>query len=646
MINRKRAVSPLLLVLFVFILLFSSVTNISSTPDQRKKSCEWVVKWHQPVPLSFWKEAELLEEGEKGVYLVRTKPGTDEDRWMKKWKENPGIEYLTPNIQYHLGDRKSHNGQQNAFSKNYYLHQTRIVKAWDYFRRKADPKTLKPVTVAVVDTGVDLSHPELQSFLVKGVNVKNPDLPPQDHFGHGTKVAGVIASAWGAREGKPVGKGKIMPVKVMENGEDGEIYYTVKGIREAIRRGADMIVLSQGSWTYSKLMEEAIDEAERQGVLVIAAGGNAEYDEKGQILFRQPLYYPAAFPSVLSVGATDYKGDHDPLSNTGPGLDIVAPGDMIYTMSNGHNYAFDSGTSFSAPQVAGVAALIRQLYPDYTARELRMLLRQTAAKPDHLSHWNEKTGYGILDADRAIRSPLNPDAAEPNNSKQTATPFSLFQEMNLVIEKGDPDWYALHLNKSGRLQIDVEVLGDFQEDVLLSVKNASTHQTKSRFLSDISGKHRIIIPVSEGKTLLKWSVPAASKHEIALRFHASFLPEDDEHEKNDLLSQASLLPLSESKEVFSATISKPGDIDWYQLSIPEKGKLMLQVQPLTPRFDPVIFKIQKDDWEKMRWDEEREGRTETLSLDVEPGPFYFRVTDYGGNLIEEPYHLFVSFEPK
>ena len=642
MINGKRAVGLLLFVCFV---IFLFAMHFSTTPGPSKERREWVVKWNQPVPSSFRQETEILEEGGEGTYLVRIKPGVDEDQWLHKWKESRGIQYLTPNIRYHLGNQKSHIKQRKIFGKNYYLHQTRTPKAWDYFRRKADPETVKPVTVAVVDTGVDLSHPALQPFLVKGVNVKKPDLPPQDHFGHGTKVAGVIASAWGAREGKPVGKGKIMPVKVMENGEDGEIYYTVKGIREAIRRKADIIVLSQGSWTYSKLMEEAVDEAERQGVLVIAAGGNAEYDKKGQLLFHQPLYYPAAFPSVLSVGATDFQGNPEPLSNTGPGLDIVAPGDMIYTMSNQQDYAFDTGTSFSAPQVAGVAALIWQLYPDYTPGELRMLLRQTASKPGHLPHWDEKTGFGVLNADRAIRSSLNPDVVEPNDSEKSATTFSISQERNLVLQKEDSDWYALHLDQTGRLEINVETLGELREDVLLSVKNASNGQTVSHFLSAKSGKHRITVPVSPGKTLLKWTVPQASKHKVALRFHVSFLPEADEYEENDLLSQAAVLPLSGAEAVYTATISKPGDIDWYQLSIPGKGKLLLQVRPLTPRFDPVIFKIQKDDWEKMRQDEEREGRTETLSLNVEPGPFYFRVTDYAGNMIEEPYHLIVSFEP-
>jgi Subtilase family len=642
MINRKRTVG-LFFLFFVFILLLLSVTlPMMSTPGSRSESRKWVVKWRQPVPSSFWMEAELLEEGGDGLYLVRTKPGTDDERWVETWKEDPGIESIGPDIRYELGDEKNRSRFQVAFGKNYYLQQTRVPKAWAYFRKRADPDRIKPVTVAVVDTGVDLSHPALKPFLTEGVNVKNPDLPPQDHFGHGTKVAGVIASTWGAREGKAVGKGRIMPVKVMENDGDGEIFYTVKGIREAIRRGADIIVLSQGSWTYSKLMEDAVEEAERQGVLVIAAAGNAEFDEKGELLFRQPLYYPAAFPSVLSVGATDFQGNHEPLSNTGFGLDIVAPGDMIYTMSNGGDYAFDSGTSFSTPQVAGVAALIWQLRPDYTPGDIRMLLRQTASSP----RWNEKTGFGMLDADRALRSPLNPDMAEPNDSEQTATPFFLSQEICLVLQKGDPDWYVLDLNKAGRLQVDVEVPDGPGEDVFLSIIQETTSQTRSLSLSARSGKQRIITPVSQGKILLKWSVPQASKQEVSLRFHAAYLPEEDEHEANDLLSQAALLPFSETKTVFSATISRPGDADWYQLSIPKEGKLVVQVQPLTPRFDPVIFKIRQDDWEKMRQDEEREGRTETLSLDVEPGPFYFRVTDYAGNLIEDPYQFIISFEPK
>ncbi|MBA4603478.1 S8 family peptidase [Thermoactinomyces mirandus] len=644
MLNRQLTIGLILVVsLFCTVLPAAQSQMVYSS---RKTGQTWIVKWRTKVPASFWRQAEQIGNDEEGVYLVRLRQEADVEKWRQRWKTHPGVEYLHPNVRYDPGYRFANRNLLSAPGKSYYLYKTRFPQAWDFFQRKADLKKVKPITVAVVDTGVDLSHPILKPFLTEGINVKDPQAPPEDHFGHGTKVAGVIAATWGVRHGPAVGAGKIMPIKVMENGGDGEVFYTVKGIREAIRHNADIIVLAQGSWAYSRMMEEAISEAEEQGVLVVAAVGNSDYDLNQQQLYDRPLYYPAAFPSVLSVGAVNVEGNHFSISNTGPGLDLVAPGDMIYTTTINDSFSFESGTSFAAPQVAGAAALVWQLHPDYSAREIRMLLSQTASKPSRSPEWDEKTGFGILNAYRALRTTgINPDPGEPNDSPQQARLFSLSQELDLVLTEGDQDWYVLNLDQAGKLHIDLVHNGS-KEKVQLFVHQLPAKRKQSYSLLPQAGKNRIEISVPKGKTYFRWTVPQKVAGQVKLKFHVTFSAAADNYEKNDMLSQAAPLPVKETKAVYEATISKQGDIDWYQVVLTEPGDLNISVQPGTPRFDPVIFKVQADNWEKMRYDEKNEGGTETLQLNVEPGQLYFRVTDYAGNPIDRPYQIAISFEQR
>ncbi len=643
MLNRQQILGLCLLIAFVCAILPSAQSQ--QVVNSRKTDQEWIVKWRTKTPALFWQQAEPIEHDTEGIYLVRLRQEIDEEEWVQRWKAHPGVEYLQPNARYDVGNHFTGHGMRFEYNKFYYLYKTGFPQAWDFFKRKTDQKKLKPVTVAVVDTGVDLNHPDLAPFLEKGVNIKDPKAPPEDHFGHGTKVAGVIAATWGARNGPVVGSGKIMPVKVMENGKDGEVFYTVKGIREAIRRKADIIVLAQGSWAHSRMMEEAVSEAEEFGVLVVAAGGNADFDLNRQQPFDSPLYYPAAFPSVLSVGAVDTEGNHLSISNTGPGLDLTAPGDMIYTATMNGGYSFDSGTSFAAPQAAGAAALIWQLHPEYSVRELRMLLCQTASKGDRYPEWDEKTGFGILNAYRAMWSGLNRDPGEPNNSRQEAEPFSLLQEMSLMLTKGDEDWYVLNLEQAGKLQIELEQ-SEKRENIQLFLHHSPANQTQTYSLSPRAGNSRIVTNVPKGKIYLRWSLPKKNDNRVKLHFHVGFSPAEDKYEKNDLLSHAALLPVKEGEAVYEATISKQGDIDWYQLALTEPGDLRISVQSRTPRFDPVVFRVQTDSWVKMRYDEKNEGGSETLRINAEAGRFYFRVTDYAGNPIDQPYQIAISFKQR
>jgi hypothetical protein len=624
---------------------------LSSYPDLKGSKTEkvwqenWIVAWRQRANPAFWKQAVQLRRFElagREIDLVRPKKNVDPNGWFARWRISADVRYMQPDRVYQLNEwgQERSGKEQESFNHFYYLGQIRAREAWKEVPYSHHPA--HPVVVAVVDTGVDLKHPALAPLLVPGVNILNQQKPPQDHFGHGTEVAGVVAATWGAmrKEGE-VGTGKIMPIKVMEDGSDGEVYFTAEGIEEAIKRNANIIVLAQGSWSYSKLMEEAVREAEKKGVLVVAAVGNAEFDLNGKTVYDAPLYYPAAFPSVLAVGSVKSDGSHEPTSNQGDGIDLTAPGDLITTTKLGGGFKADSGTSFAAPQAAGVAALVWQRHPDYTPGQIRQLLCQTARKGPGEPRWDRQKGYGILDAGRALSSRLKRDAFEPNDEQKQAMPLSLDQEMDAVLRPGDEDWFQMALALPGTLIIHIgQVYGHFQK-ARLTVANPVGKDSHSYLLK---GVNLLRVPVKANPIFLGFTSPAGDVP-VSYRFQVNFIPQADSYEPNDGLTQAKRLPFPSQLEVITGTLHKQGDQDWYRLHLPRSGEVEVTVEPLTPRFDPVLTQMPQGDWQNWKLDHNGAGEAETLKVSGRKGDLMFSVADYGGNIIDEPYHLIIKVLP-
>ncbi|MCP4143323.1 MAG: peptidase S8, partial [Chloroflexi bacterium] len=229
----------------------------------------------------------------------------------------------------------------------YGLNNIRAPQGWDTTTGSAS------VVIAIVDTGVDLTHPDLASKIIAGYDFVNNDAVAQDDNGHGSHVAGIAAAAsnnaagvagtsWGAR---------IMPVKVLNASKSGTFANAAAGIIWAADNGAHIINLSLGGKSHSAIFQNAIDYAYGKGVVIIAASGNNDA--------ACPVFcYPALYPNVIAVGATDAGNNIASFSNFGPALDLVAPGVNIYSTGVG-SYFYDSGTSMSAPYVSGLAAILR-----------------------------------------------------------------------------------------------------------------------------------------------------------------------------------------------------------------------------------------------------------------------------------------------
>lgn len=207
------------------------------------------------------------------------------------------------------------------------------------------------VKVAVVDTGCDLDHPDLVHNLLPGLNVLDPSRPPDDDNAHGTHVAGIVAA-----ENNGIGmvgvapKCKVIPIKVLDASGNGNLSDVAKGIQAAMDLGADIITMSLGSPSPMPSLQRVLQLAERRGVPVFVAAGNA-----GR---TADVYFPSAYPETISIGAIDSGFRRATFSNTGLNLDFMAPGvDIMSTVPNNW-YALMSGSSMATPFVAGVAALL------------------------------------------------------------------------------------------------------------------------------------------------------------------------------------------------------------------------------------------------------------------------------------------------
>ena len=219
-----------------------------------------------------------------------------------------------------------------------------LPEAWKYTQGDG-------VVVAVLDSGVDLNHEDLIENLLPGKNFVNIDQPPIDLCNHGTHITGIVCAANNALGVVGVApKTKVIPVKVLDEKGSGTLPVVAQGIRWAADQKADFIVMSLGAPNPMPVVYEAILYAQHKGVVIFCAAGNAGN--------KRQVFYPAAYPEVIGVGAIDQNLDLANFSCTGPDLDFLAPGVKILSTVPNNWYAVFSGTSQANPFVAGVACLL------------------------------------------------------------------------------------------------------------------------------------------------------------------------------------------------------------------------------------------------------------------------------------------------
>jgi len=243
--------------------------------------------------------------------------------------------------------------------------------------------------VAVVDTGVDYTHPDLQEQILRdgggavvGWDFANNDANPQDDHGHGTHVAGTI----GAVGNNGIGivgvcpTARIMPLKFLDGDGVGATSNAIRAIDFAVASGAAIINNSWGGGGFSGFLLEAIQRAEAAGVLVVAAAGNDGEDNDARPVY--PASYNRFAANVLSVAASDARDELAAFSNYGrDSVDITAPGAGIVSTAMGGGYITMGGTSMATPHVSGAAALTLARFPGASVRELKERLLNNADRP-------------------------------------------------------------------------------------------------------------------------------------------------------------------------------------------------------------------------------------------------------------------------
>jgi len=338
----------------------------------------------------------------------------DADRAIAELKSNPDIEYVEP---------------------NYVIEAETVPADWPYIGQWADMELEsawnfiddrgpgEQVIVAVIDSGVDLAHPDLQGALIPGYDFANRDASPEDDAGHGTKVCGILGAlgnngtgiagvAWDVNM-------VIMPLKFMKNNDGkttGNLSDAIDAIYYAVDHGATVINASWGFTSYSRALEDAITYAKDHGVLFIASAGNAGQDN--DVSDHYPSNY--TLDNIIAVAALDSDGELALFSNYGTNsVDIAAPGVGITTTTlNGAYVSWASGTSFATPFVAGIAAMVLSQSPTLEYASVRNIILNTAVKNAAVPEDLRVASGGCVNAYDAL---MAEEAYDPS-SQATPTP--------------------------------------------------------------------------------------------------------------------------------------------------------------------------------------------------------------------------------
>jgi subtilisin family serine protease len=287
----------------------------------------------------------------------------------------------------------------------------KVPSAWDVTMGDAG------IVIAVVDSGIDIGHEDLSDNLWVNtaewsgtagadddgngyvddlvgwsfVNGGSNDI--SDAYGHGTHVAGIAAAEGNNRRGIAgvCWDCRLMTLRVLDSSGNGTYSDVAEAVVYAVNNGARIINLSLGGEPYSQQLEDAVEFAYDHNVLVVAAAGN----------YGESVLYPAAYDSTFAVAASGQDDRHASYSNDGPQVDVSAPGSSIYSTCTSNRYCTKTGTSMATPHVSGLAGLIWSKHYTYTVPMVTQLIVATAVDIDEPG-WDEKTGWGRIDAQRAL----------------------------------------------------------------------------------------------------------------------------------------------------------------------------------------------------------------------------------------------------
>lgn len=362
-------------------------------------------------PLFFWHKynSKLQNSRLANIYAIQAQSISEQTQLLKKLAKVKGVLYAEVKPEVALFETTN----DPLTASQYYLSQIRINEAWDISQGDSS------IVIGIVDTGTDFTHEDLDGKValnrndpVNGVDddldgfidnyygwdlSENNNNPQADINGHGVRVAGIAAAATNNEIGiAGVGnKVRFLPVKTMDS--EGHLNTAWEGIVYAADHGANVIVCSWGGVVPTQFGKDIIDYAtyDRNALIVAAAGNSGNMD----------IYYPASYPEVLSVAASNINDQKWSSSTYGHTIDLCAPGASIYATVLGNGYGSGNGTSFAAPSVGAVAAIIKYQRPHLSAMQIKQQLINSTYFLDTIPQnviYAKKLGSGRLDAFAAL----------------------------------------------------------------------------------------------------------------------------------------------------------------------------------------------------------------------------------------------------
>jgi hypothetical protein len=341
--------------------------------------------------------------GTSQTYRIRLRNQADPAMLAQQLHLLSGVVFAEPNAIRTL----SRTPDDPVIGQQWALRNIQAYAAWDI-------TTGSDVTIAILDTGVSASHPDLKGRVRDGYDFYNNRADASDDEGHGTYSAGVAA----AQGDNGIGIAgvcwacQILPVKVLGSRGQGDDATIAEGIRWATDQGARIISMSLAGTGDTQVLREAVAYAHGHGALLIAASGNGQAHGNRRS-------YPAAYPEVVAVSASDGSDVVTGFSTTGDFVDLSAPGVGVWSTvwtAQGDSYAASNGTSAACPYVAGAAALILSIRPDLNADQVAQILTRSADDRGPPGK-DPENGYGRLNLFRAVQL-----ASDPNLSFAEPTP--------------------------------------------------------------------------------------------------------------------------------------------------------------------------------------------------------------------------------
>ena len=305
----------------------------------------------------------------------------------EKLKKNPKIKYVEEDAQVQIAGKPTQPTQPPQ-RITWGVARVKAPEAWNN-------STGKNVKIAVLDTGISSSHPDLT--VSGGINLagKSKNNKWNDDNGHGTHVSGIIAA-----RNNSIGVVGVAPdtqlfaVKVLDAYGDGYISDIIEGIDWAVQNNMDIVSMSLGTATYSQALNDTAANAYKAGTFLVAATGNSGDGN----LSTDDVLYPAKFDSVIAVSAIDYNNIAPVWSSDGIKIELAAPGVNIYSTWLNGGYANESGTSMAAPFVSGVAALAKSKNLSMNPQEIREALAYNAVDLGDAGR-DRIYGFGLVQAD-------------------------------------------------------------------------------------------------------------------------------------------------------------------------------------------------------------------------------------------------------